>query len=150
MNNYVDYYNYMNNISQNMNMINNKNMNADQSKLGYETEPYLGFIRGNMFSNIYDPYQNYQIQELNPNNEQEYLLLLVQMYGFAAHDLGLYLDVNPNDGKAIDLRNNYINLYNQSLANYESKYGPLTLNSQELDTKPWAWNTKKWPWEGNK
>lgn len=142
MNNYVDYYNYMNNINQ--------NRNFNQSKLGYDTEAYLGFIRGNMFSNLYDPYQNYQIQELNPNNEQEYLLLLVQMYGFAAHDLGLYLDVNPNDGKAIDLRNNYINLYNQSLANYESKYGPLTLNSQGLDTKPWAWNTKKWPWEGNR
>ena len=142
MNNYVDYYNYMNNINQ--------NRNSNQMKLGYDTEAYLGFIRGNMFSNLYEPYQNYQIQELNPNNEQEYLLLLVQMYGFAAHDLGLYLDVNPNDGKAIDLRNNYINLYNQSLANYESKYGPLTLNSQGLDTKPWAWNTKKWPWEGNK
>ena len=142
MNNYVDYYNYMNNINQ--------NRNSNQSKLGYDTEAYLGFIRGNMFSNLYDPYQNYQIQELNPNNEQEYLLLLVQMYGFATHDLGLYLDVNPNDGKAIDLRNNYINLYNQSLANYESKYGPLTLNSQGLDTKPWAWNTKKWPWEGNR
>lgn len=142
MNNYVDYYNYMNNINQ--------NRNSNQRKLGYDTEAYLGFIRGNMFSNLYDPYQNYQIQELNPNNEQEYLLLLVQMYGFAAHDLGLYLDVNPNDGKAIDLRNNYINLYNQSLANYESKYGSLTLNSQGLDTKPWAWNTKKWPWEGNR
>lgn len=142
MNNYVDYYNYMNNINQ--------NRNSNQMKLGYDTEAYLGFIRGNMFSNLYEPYQNYQIQELNPNNEQEYLLLLVQMYGFAAHDLGLYLDVNPNDGKAIDLRNNYINLYNQSLANYESKYGPLTLNSQGLDTKPWAWNTKKWPWEGNR
>lgn len=142
MNNYVDYYNYMNNINQ--------NRNSNQRKLGYDTEAYLGFIRGNMFSNLYDPYQNYQIQELNPNNEQEYLLLLVQMYGFAAHDLGLYLDVNSNDGKAIDLRNNYINLYNQSLANYESKYGPLTLNSQGLDTKPWAWNTKKWPWEGNR
>lgn len=142
MDNYVDYYNYMNNINQ--------NRNSNQMKLGYDTEAYLGFIRGNMFSNLYEPYQNYQIQELNPNNEQEYLLLLVQMYGFAAHDLGLYLDVNPNDGKAIDLRNNYINLYNQSLANYESKYGPLTLNSQGLDTKPWAWNTKKWPWEGNR
>src|SRR5690625_1879172 len=142
MNNYVDYYNYMNNINQ--------NRNSNQMKLGYDTEAYLGFIRGNMFSNLYEPYQNYQIQELNPNNEQEYLLLLVQMYGFAAHDLGLYLDVNPNDGKAIDLRNNYINLYNQSLANYESKYGPLTLNSQGLDTKPWTWNTKKWPWEGNR
>ena len=62
MNNYVDYYNYMNNINQ--------NRNSNQSKLGYDTEAYLGFIRGNMFSNLYDPYQNYQIQELNPNKKE--------------------------------------------------------------------------------
>ena len=146
MNNYTDYYNYMHNVSH-ADTINKKKHSV---KLDYNTEPYEGFCKGNMFSNIYDPYQNYKPQELDPTNEQEYLLLLVQIYEFAAHDLGLYLDVNPDDKEAIKLRSDYIDLYNQSLTNYESMYGPLSLDSQMLDATPWVWDSKKWPWEGDK
>ena len=162
MNNYADYYNYINNLNPNMNknmMSNMKNKmnntpnqinNMKQKDFGYDTDPYTGFIRGNMFSGLYDPYKNYKPQELNPANEKESALFLVQMYDFAAHDLSLYLDTNPNDANAINLRNKYINMYKQALAEYESRYGALTQDSQMLETKPWAWNTKKWPWEGTR
>ena len=50
MNNYYDYdfnnYNYSNN---------NVNNNID---------PYKGFIRGNIFDNLYDPYKNYKPYEI--------------------------------------------------------------------------------------
>lgn len=146
MNNYSDYYNVMNSLNQKMDI----KKNDGDKKIGYETEPYIGFSRGNMFSDIYDPYQNYQVQELNPTNEQEYSLLLVQMYGFAAHDLGLYLDVNPNDSKVLNLRNKYISLYNQALDDYEKNYGPLCLSSKFSIGNTWTWDSKKWPWEGNR
>ena len=146
MNNYSDYYNVMNSLNQKMDI----KKNDGDKKIGYETEPYIGFSRGNMFSDIYDPYQNYQVQELNPTNEQEYSLLLVQMYGFAAHDLGLYLDVNPNDSKVLNLRNKYISLYNQALDDYEKNYGPLCLSSKFSNGNTWTWDSKKWPWEGNR
>ena len=74
----------------------------------------------------------------------------MQIYEFAAHDLGLYLDINPTDRNAISLRSKYIDMYNQALSQYESTYGPITQNSKMLDTMPWAWDTKKWPWEGTK
>ena len=136
----------MNSLNQKMDI----KKNDGDKKIGYETEPYIGFSRGNMFSDIYDPYQNYQVQELNPTNEQEYSLLLVQMYGFAAHDLGLYLDVNPNDSKVLNLRNKYISLYNQALDDYEKNYGPLCLSSKFSISNTWTWDSKKWPWEGNR
>lgn len=156
MNNYIEYYNYLNNLNQNTINPNNKmaNMNSissnNMNNLGYDIDPYNGFMRGNMFNSLYDPYKNYQIQEINPTNEREYALLMVQMYGFAAHDLGLYLDVNPNDANAINLRNEYIKLYKQALAEYEHRYGSLDLSSNMLEATPWAWDSEKWPWEGNR
>ena len=150
MNDYIDYYTYMNNLNQMaQKMPNEITMPAIETKeYDYDTDPVKGFIQGNMFQNTYIPYQNYKAQELNPANDQEYQLLLVQIYDFAAHDLELYLDVNPNDVNAIKLRAEYVNMYKQALDQYEQNFGPITETSQMLAKSPWAWNTKKWPWEG--
>lgn len=144
MNNYFDYFNYahglMNQNQNNYNMINEQD--------DYNIDPYVGFIRGNLFDNTYVPYKNYNPARLSPKNEQENDLLLVQIYGFAAHELTLYLDTHPNDNKAIKLRSKYMNLYKQALEQYENKYGPINLSSSLLDETPWGWNTEYWPWEG--
>ena len=118
MNDYVDYYSYINNLNQ-MNNINQNQNNIQNKSL---SEPYTGFIRGNMFNNIYSEYRNYKPQELNPINEQEYAKLLLQMYSFGAHDLGLYLDVYPNDTNAIRQRADYVKMYNEALRQYENSY----------------------------
>jgi len=110
-------------------------------------EPYLGFIRGNLFQNLYDSYKNYQPVEMNPNNEQEYSLLLVQIYEFATHELTLYLDNYPNDKNAIQLRAQYQALYENALKEYEQKYGAITLTSDSLNRVPWNWLETRWPWE---
>lgn len=158
MNDYIDYYNYMNNLNemQNANLMPNNfqvpiNTNQKKSnKTNKIAEPYIGFTRGNMFDNLYYEYKNYKPQELNPTNDKEYLQLLVQMYDFAAHDLGLYLDINPNDNEIIRKRAEYISMYKQALEQYENNYGPITESSKMLESTPWNWNTKKWPWEGNR
>ena len=46
--------NFMNNVPQNM--MNKQNMNYDNNNLFDPTE---GFIKGNMFVNLYYPYKNY-------------------------------------------------------------------------------------------
>lgn len=150
-----NYYNYENNLMATSNKSflykqNDQNTISNTLNLNYNTDPYLGFIRGNMFDNLYNNYKNYKAFEIKPTNDKEYQQLLVQIYGFAAHDLGLYLDINPTDRNAISLRSKYIDMYNQALSQYESTYGPITQNSKMLDTMPWAWDTKKWPWEGTK
>ena len=32
---------------------------------------------------------------------------------------------------------------------YQTKYGPLVLTSNSLNSYPWAWDDKPWPWENN-
>lgn len=110
-------------------------------------EAYLGFTRGNLFQNLYDPYKNYQPAEIQPKNEQEYALLLVQIYEFATHELTLYLDNYPNDQNAIQLRSQYQSLYENALREYENKYGALTLTSDTLNQVPFNWHKTRWPWE---
>ena len=58
---------------------------------------YTGYIQGNMFNNLYDQYKNYQPETLRASNEQERLFLELSRNHFAAHELNLYLDLNPND-----------------------------------------------------
>lgn len=143
MNNYFDYYNYAN-LNPNMNYQNKKTNNNITLY-----EPLQGFTSGNMFKNTYIPYKNYKPYELNPKNEKEYDLMLVQTYAFAAHDLNLYLDTNPQDTKILNQRNEYLNLYKQALNNYETKYGPIT-NQTITNQNTYYWDTNKWPWEGEK
>ena len=141
MNNYDEYYNDISDIRYQQKKVNN---------LIIEQDPYSAFIKGNLFNSLYIPYKDYKVAQINPKNEEEYLMLMIQIYNFCAHELTLYLDVNPNDQEAIRLRTEYINLAKQALNEYESQYKALNLTSSNLATIPWAWDTKKWPWEGNK
>lgn len=111
-------------------------------------DPKEGFIRGNLFQNLYDGYKNYTPQEINPQNEREALLNQWQQYHFAIVDLNLYLDIYPNDTNALRLYNNYNNILKQIKTKYESMYGPLTISSNQTNQNSWTWINSPWPWEG--
>lgn len=168
MNNYNDYYNYLNGGYTDMNyMTNPNNMISDLNMQSlYPSavmpnsstattnnsnilEPYKGFKRGNMFKNLYDEYKNYKPAELKAKSEREDMLMQIQELRFATIDLGLYLDVYPNDKNALNLFNNYLKQEKQICKAYESKYGPLTLGS-EVQTNSWLWDNSPWPWEVQK
>ena len=143
MNNYPNFKNFdYNNL---VNQIKNVNTNNNQSNNLYD--PYNGFIRGNMFQNLYDPYKIREPFEIRPMNEQAELLTNIDALGFASIDLNLYLDVYPNDKNAIDLFNQYRTKKNELIKKYESKFGPLRISSDSLNSYPWAWDDKPWPWE---
>lgn len=110
------------------------------------TNPQDGFIKGNMFKNLYNPYKNYQPQALTANNDQEALFLRMAEVEFAAHDLNLYLDLHPQDGNMIDLFNQYRMESNQLLVEYEKKYGPINISSDSLNQSPFLWQTLTFPW----
>ena len=64
----------MNNYDFNKSMMNfdmNNTFNSNNNLSGL----YTGYIRGNMFPNIYDQYRNYQPTNINPRNEKEQYLL---------------------------------------------------------------------------
>lgn len=135
-----DYYNYANN---NYNQpLYNQNI---QDKQIYD--PYNGFIRGNMFPELYNSYKLNKPLEITPMNEQAELLTYVDALTFAMIDLNLYLDVYPNDRGALELFNQYRMQADEYTKKYESKYGPLELTSNSLNTFPWAWDNAPWPWE---
>ena len=135
-----DYYNYVNNTynqpSYNQ-MPNNTNL----------YNPYNGFIRGNMFPELYNTYKVNQPFEIKAMNEQADLLTYIDALGFATIDLNLYLDNFPDDKNALDLFNQYKDMKEEYMKEYERKYGPLTLSSDSLNTLPWAWKQGPWPWE---
>lgn len=146
MNNYLNNYNYMKNYSKNkiyQHSVNN--LNANNSITLYD--PYQGFVRGNMFSNLYDPYKIREPYDIKPMNEQAELLTYIDSLSFACIDLNLYLDINPNDKSSIELFNQYRMQKNDLIQEYQNKFGPLLLNSDSLNTYPWAWNDRSWPWE---
>ncbi len=133
MNNYKYYdYLYRNNMN-NQNLFN----------------PKEGFIKGNMFSNLYSGYKSYKPKELVVRTEQERMLYEIDSISFAAHDLNLYLDLHPEDQSMVTLFNDYRKKLEELTKTYESMYGPLSVNSNEMENKTFSWVNTPWPWEGN-
>lgn len=148
MNYYPEFknYNYTNmNMYDKQNSFNNNTYNNLKQENLYD--PYNGLIRGNMFKNLYDPYLNKEPYEIKPMNEQAALLTQIDSLAFAMTDLNLYLDVFPDDKEKINLYNQYRSEQKNMLSEYESKFGPLTQNSNSLNSYPWAWNNMPWPWD---
>lgn len=108
---------------------------------------YDGFIRGNMFPDEYEPYSTVEPYPLIPANEREAMLNKVRECKFAALDLNLYLDTHPDDAEKIKAYNQCIMQGKQMLDEFERNYGPITLDSETLNTYPWTWIMSPWPWE---
>lgn len=136
-----DYYNYLNN---------NYNLPAyNQNKSKKIFNPYQGFIRGNMFPDLYNYYKNDNPYNLNPANEQAEILTNIDAYAFALNDLKLYLDVHPDDVNYINLYNEYVNEYKKNVLDYTRKYGNIEANTIN-DSNRWSWVSEPWPWQGGK
>lgn len=122
-----------------MNYVQNLNSNIEDTE--------TGFLKGNMFKDLYVPYKNYQPQVITPRNEKERLMYEIAMYGFGMNDLVLYLDTNPQDQYALTKFANLQNEYKRAVRNYENKFGPINLTSDSLEKLPWPW-LKDWPFGG--
>ena len=136
---YQDYYNYINNNY-------NKpiyNQNAAKTNI---YDPYNGFIRGNLFPELYNQYKISNPYEIRPANEQAEMLTYIDAYCFACIDLGEYLDTHPKDKDAINVYKQLCQTKQDYIKEYENKYGPLSLNSNSINA-PWNWNNSPWPWE---
>ena len=110
-------------------------------------DPYNGLIRGNMFPDLYNTYKIDNPIDIKPMNEQAEMLTYIDSLCFACVDLGLYLDINPDDKDAIELYNMYRTNLGEYMVMYQNKYGPITRTSDALNAYPWKWNASPWPWE---
>jgi hypothetical protein len=149
--NYLDDYNNRQNIDYDwaFSFDNNYNPTNDVYEINHDLyRPYDGYIRGNLFKNLYSKYKLNQPLKVNAGNEQAELLIYIDALSFAAHELNLYLDIFPNDTEMIKKFNEYRKEVNKAMGSYEQKYGPLFVNSSASDNTPWAWNSKSpWPWD---
>ncbi len=138
----MNIFNNMMMPNQNQMMNNNQNSQNNQNIMPI----YEGYIKGNLFPDLYDQYLNYQPAKLIPNNEQAELLLNVNQTTFAAHELKLYLDIYPNDTNMIQLYNEYQKKASDAIKAYERKYGPILADSPS-NTNDFSWEAYAWPWE---
>ncbi len=134
-----EYNNGFNNLeeSNGYNYQNNTNLNLYNS--------YEGYLKGNAFKDEYKPYKDYKVMKLNINSEKEEMMINIGEYSFMMHDLNLYLDVHPNDLKALNKFNEYRNKVNELITNYERKYGPMCVKGNIDNVIPFAWDNN-WPW----
>ena len=114
------------------------------SKVNNLYEPYQGFIRGNMFKDLFDQYG--KVYDIKPMNEQAELLTYLDMFEFACIDLALYLDIYPNDLEMLNIYNQINNEKVNVLSKYEESFGAITQNSKYLNNS-WSWDNSPWPWE---
>ncbi len=143
----MNYYPEFKNFNYSDITMNNKMITPAKNTFNNLYDPYNGLIRGNLFKNLYDPYKAKEPYEIKPMNEQAKMLTEIDALGFAMIDLNLYLDVFPNDKEKINLYNQYRLEKENMLKEYEAKYGPITTNSDSLNSYPWAWNNMPWPWD---
>ena len=99
-----------------------------------------------MFKDSYIPYKNYTPQVLTPTSEQDDLFLRLSEQEFAAHDLNLYLDLNPQDGNMLETFNQYRKEANNLLNEYEARYGVINISSEALKDSPFKWEMENFPW----
>lgn len=105
--------------------------------------PKEAFDRGNLFDNYFWPYK--YVANVKIDNEKDDLMLKIQIFCFAAHEVNLYLDLNPDDLSMVGLYNQYKEEANKYIMEYEKKYGLLELGINE--NYAWDWISSPWPWE---
>ena len=84
----MNYYNFIPNMG-NMNYQTQPNYEQQnyQTKTTNLYDPYQGFIRGNMFKDLYDPYKLNNPYNIEPANDQAKMLTSIDALGFAMTDL---------------------------------------------------------------
>lgn len=124
--------------------------------------PEKGLERGTIFPELDIPYEhgtrveskkNYAKSKISRQYEREFknrdvLLFKISALDFTLLDIGLYLNINPFDEKALDIHRRISIELKRVKDVYENNYGPLTNKKEPLDTRDkWKWATDPWPWE---
>lgn len=104
--------------------------------------PEKGVVRGTMYPGLDLPFMGM----VNGSELTNTLMHQIQTLSFATTELGLYLDTHAEDSEALELFNRYRELYGELMAEYEAKFGPLTLQ-QSGENGTFRWIDDPWPWE---
>lgn len=101
-------------------------------------DPQEAIMLGNLFKDLYMTYNGFSNYCLQPHNRRQQALLEVQMYGFVAHEINLYLDMHPNNQRMVELYTEYAKKAKEATAAYEKEFGPLSVQDTPNKT-PFEW-----------
>ena len=101
-----------------------------------------GVVRGTLFPGLDLPFLGMVNDKELPDRPMQEL----QALSFAITELGMFLDTHADDRDALALFRKYVALYQDGMAQYESKYGPLTQQSAG-EKGCYNWLQSPWPWE---
>ena len=71
----------------------------------------------------------------------------IYAYDFSILELGLYLDTHCGDTQALEQRQEYLAKREALIAEYECKFGPYIVNSNQVTGDRWSWVDNPWPWD---
>ena len=140
-------YNMYDEIDYFTNLNNNNNMSMNNSLNNNLFSPYEGYVKGNLFKPLYDSYKGLKPRNIPVTNERDESLLNIGQLSFARHELNLLLDNYPNNQEALKLFNKYRTMEENEVKNYERRFGPLNITSNDMTNIPFKWENDKWPWE---
>lgn len=75
---------------------------------------------------------------------REDMIMKIRELNFAIIELGLYLDTQPDDQKALCLHREYTKELRDLKDKYQKMYGPLSIY---YPCNKWRWLEEPWPWE---
>ena len=78
------------------------------------------------------------------NMTREEMIMKIRELDFSIIELGLYLDTNPDDEKALCLHREYTKKVKELKDKYQKVYGPLTIF---YPCNKGRWLEEPWPWE---
>ena len=99
-------------------------------------------IRGTLYPGLDLPYRGMvNTQEKNGTPLGE-----LQSLGLALHELGLYLDTHQYDEEAVSLFDQYAEMYEAAVQQYEQNGGVL-MQSRSAQSGCYEWLENPWPWD---
>ena len=78
------------------------------------------------------------------NMTREEMMMKIRELDFSIIELGLYLDVSPDDERALCLHREYTKKVKDLKDKYQKVYRPLTIF---YPCNKWRWLEEPWPWE---
>ena len=79
--------------------------------------------------------------------DRDELLKRLSILDFMLLDLGLYLNVNADDDRALTIFNRVSKDAEDMRNAYERTFGPLIMRHQTSAGDDWRWIADPWPWE---
>ena len=105
-------------------------------------EARKGIIRGTLFPGLDLPFMglvNTKELPVTPKTE-------LQVLAFAIKELALYLDTHRDDREALELYQQYQQMYHDCMESYTEKCGPLNHHTPTKGNR-YSWLQDPWPWE---